>query len=179
MSASSNVRPDVGQFFERFEKASATLDVVTLEEMFEEQFLNLDPRSAAPFTRAALIAALPMREKMFASIGAARAALVGMSESPLDDRHTLVHTSWAVDFPEGVADEALTLTSTFLLRRASGGSTRAGARTDRFRRAPREIENAAAFAQQVIRRLDEVQQRGAVHIDAATKFFGTRLKQLR
>jgi hypothetical protein len=121
------VRPDVRSFFERFQQASDSLDTEVLEEVFHDFFLSLDPGSAHSVSRDALLAALPARGQLFASIGASGADLATIAESPLDDQHTLVSTTWAVRFESGEGErrpEPLTLLSTFLLRRDAGGQWR-------------------------------------------------------
>lgn len=121
------VRPDVRSFFERFQQASDSLDTEVLEEVFHDFFLSLDPGSAHSVSRDALLAALPARGQLFASIGVSGADLATIAESPLDDQHTLVSTTWAVRFESGEGErrpEPLTLLSTFLLRRDAGGQWR-------------------------------------------------------
>jgi hypothetical protein len=114
----ASVRPDVRAFFEEFEQAANALDTSTLAELFGDQFLSLDPARAACVPRDAFLRALPARERLFGSIGATGTTLTEMRETPLDDRHTLVETSWAVRFgPDAPATRALTLRSAFLLRR--------------------------------------------------------------
>jgi hypothetical protein len=125
------VRPDVRSFFERFQQASDSLDTDVFGEVFHDFFLSLDPGSAHSVSRDALLAALPARGQLLASIGASGADLATIAESPLDDQHTLVSTTWAVRF-EAVGEsgpgerrpEPLTLLSTFLLRRDAGGPWR-------------------------------------------------------
>jgi hypothetical protein len=62
-------RPDVREFFERFERASQSLDAGVLPRCFAEQFLSLDSSSSQALTPAALMAALPRRKALFESIG--------------------------------------------------------------------------------------------------------------
>jgi hypothetical protein len=115
---SSSLRPDVRAFFEEFEQAANALDATTLAELFGEQFLSLDPARAACVPKDAFLRALPARERLFGSIGATGTMMTEMRETPLDDLHTLVETSWAVQFgPDAPAAGALTLRSAFLLRR--------------------------------------------------------------
>jgi hypothetical protein len=138
----ADVRPDVRSFFERYQQASDTLDTGALGESFQEVFLSLDPGAAQSVSREALLAALPARGQLFGSIGATGADLATITESPLDEQHTLVTTTWTVRFAaaeEGragqgdrgavgagarAAAEPLTLHSTFLLRREPGGPWR-------------------------------------------------------
>lgn len=111
-------RPDVVDFFRRYEDAGEKLDTDALRDCFAETFLNLDPTSAAAVDREALIRALPMRGKLFASIGAEGLELRDLSEQPLDDLHTLVATTWSARFTAEARDSSpLELPSHFLLRR--------------------------------------------------------------
>lgn len=112
-----SVRPDVQAFFDRYERAGNVLDMDVLADCFHDEFLNLDPNSANAVTREALLAALPMRERMFASVGATGTDLAGLSETPLDDMHTLVETTWCVRFEKPEKAQTLMLAASFLLRR--------------------------------------------------------------
>jgi hypothetical protein len=117
-------RPDVSAFFKRYGQAGNALDVEVLSKCFLDTFLNLDPSVATPVKREALIAALPMREKLFGSVGAEGLDLTALSETPLDEMHTLVRTTWAARFAPDSHARPLTLDATFLLRRADGGGWR-------------------------------------------------------
>ncbi|HUA29487.1 MAG TPA: nuclear transport factor 2 family protein [Streptosporangiaceae bacterium] len=119
---SASPRPEVRAFFERFEQAANALDTTVLAELFGDSFLSLDPAHAACVPKDAFLRALPVRERLFGSIGATGTTLTDIRETPLDDLHTLVETSWAVQFgPQAqAADAALTLRSAFLLRRQDG-----------------------------------------------------------
>ena len=114
-------RPDVVEFFRRYAEAGENLDADALRDCFAETFLNLDPTSAAAVDREALIRALPMREKLFATIGAQGLELTELSEQPLDDLHTLVASTWSARFRADARDTSpLDLPSHFLLRRQGG-----------------------------------------------------------
>lgn len=111
-------RRDVIEFFLRYEVAGEKLDVDALRDCFGETFLNLDPNSVAAVDREALIRALPMREKLFASIGAEGLELRELTEQPLDDLHTLVASTWSARFGADALDSSpLDLPAHFLLRR--------------------------------------------------------------
>jgi hypothetical protein len=120
----STARPDVSAFFKRYGQAGNALDIGVLSECFFDTFLNLDPSAARPVTREALIAALPMREKLFGSIGAKGLDLARLSETPLDEMHTLVRTTWSVRFAPDIRARPLSLNATFLLRRTDGSDWR-------------------------------------------------------
>jgi Domain of unknown function (DUF4440) len=114
----NSVRDSVQAFFTDFERASAALDLTALGEMFADVFLNLSPTSAGPVTREEFTDALPMRERLFASIDATAMTLTRLSETVLDDMHTLAETQWRVQFgPDSPPGRNLTLSSAFLLRR--------------------------------------------------------------
>lgn len=117
---SANVRPDVHEFFERYERASRNLDPDVLAPCFADQFLSLDSSSAHSLTPAALMAALPHRKAMFESIGSEGLELGQIEETPLDDVHTLVRTSWILRLRGESPRTPITLWSTFLLRREQG-----------------------------------------------------------
>lgn len=108
------VRPGVRAFFERFGRADDAPGA-----RFADVFLSLDPTSVHAVPREALVQALPRRQELFASAGATGLELADLAETPLDDRHTLVRTSWTIRFAPGAAPtaEPPTLDSTYLLRR--------------------------------------------------------------
>lgn len=112
---------DIRAFFNDFEQASDSVDKEALGELFCDVFLNLDPTSVAAVPRDVLIATLPAREKLFGSIGAASADLIDLTETPLDDLHMLVQTTWQTRFAEHApSQDPLILSSTFLLRQEDG-----------------------------------------------------------
>ena len=112
-------RPDVLEFFDRYRRGADTSDPEVTRECFADTFLSLDPRNATPVPREALIKALSGRAQLFGSIGVEGLELTELSETPLDDLHTLVSTVWTARFAPGVDDaEPLVLPSQFLLRRS-------------------------------------------------------------
>ncbi|GAA3114679.1 hypothetical protein JOF29_003756 [Kribbella aluminosa] len=117
----STVRPEIRAFFEQYAKAGDTLDTVALNDCFHEVFLNLDPTNAAPIARDLLIRSLPLRQKLFDSIGARGMDLTTLTETPLDDRHALAETTWAVRFGANArSTEPLEFGATFVLRLDGG-----------------------------------------------------------
>ena len=112
-------RPDVLEFFDRYRRGADTSDQEVLRDCFAETFLHLDPRSCAPVPREGLIRGLNGRAQRFGSIGVEALELTELSETPLDDLHTLVATTWTARFSPGADDaEPLVLPSQFLLRRS-------------------------------------------------------------
>lgn len=115
------VRPDVRAFFEQYARAGDKLDATALNDCFHEVFLNLDPKNAAPIARDALIRSLPMRQKLFDTIGARGMSLIALTETPLDEMHTLAATTWSVRFGPGArSTEPLEFGATFVLRLDDG-----------------------------------------------------------
>ncbi len=115
------VRPEIQKFFDRYDAASRDPEFTNILDFFRDTFLNLDPGSAAAVPREALLAALPARRQLFASIGVEGLDLVDVREQPLDERHTIVSTVWRARFTPDVADTSpLELSSDFLLRRENG-----------------------------------------------------------
>jgi hypothetical protein len=92
----ATVRPEVREFFERFERAGRELDPDAVMGSYAESFLSLDSSSAHALTPQALVSVLPRRQALFESIGGDGMELGHIEETPLDDDHTLVRTSWTL-----------------------------------------------------------------------------------
>lgn len=113
----TRVRPDVRAFFRRYERAAEDLDTQALTSMFGAVFMSLDASSAAALSPQALLAALPRRKQLFEAIGSDGLELADISETPLDDRHTLVRTSWNLRTRQEPPRDPVCLRSTFILRK--------------------------------------------------------------
>jgi len=113
-------RDDIARFFTAVERAGNELDTDWLASAFSEQFLNLSPDGAGVVSTQTLLESLPMRARLFASIGADGSTLTALAETPLDDLHTLAETRWQLRFPESPETAPLTLRSTFVLRHEAG-----------------------------------------------------------
>lgn len=112
----STVRPDVRAFLDRYARAGRDLDTDTLTSSFAETFLALDPNSAVSLTPKALLAALPRRKALFESAGSDGLELDQLTETPLDDVHTLVGATWHLRMPDP-GRGPVPVRSTFMLRR--------------------------------------------------------------
>jgi hypothetical protein len=110
----TGVTAGVRAFFDDFERNSAALDVERIAAQFADTFLNADPERVMPVPKAAFVAALPQREKMFRAAGVSRVRLVSVSETTLDPMHVLARTNWMAE--SGAGDD-IPLASTFILRR--------------------------------------------------------------
>jgi hypothetical protein len=111
------VRPEVRDFFRRYERAAEDLDSEALASLFCAEFMSLDAGSATTLSPQALLAALPRRKQLFEAIGSDGLELADMTELPLDDLHTLVRTSWKLRMRTEPPGDPVCLRSTFLLRK--------------------------------------------------------------
>ena len=116
----ASVRADVRAFFQRYERAGADLDSAALMNMFSDVFMSLDASTMAAVSPQALLAALPRRKQLFEAIGSDGLELADISEMPLDDRHTLVRTSWRLRMRDEAPRDPVFLLSTFILRKEDG-----------------------------------------------------------
>ena len=116
----TDVRPDVRDFFQRYQRAADELDSQALANLFSGVFMTLDVNSATAVSPQALLAALPRRRQLFEAIGSDGLELADISEMPLDDLHTLVRTSWRLRMRDRVLRDPVFLLSTFILRRDDG-----------------------------------------------------------
>jgi hypothetical protein len=92
----AGARPDVRAFFQRYDRAARDLDTEALMSSFGEVFLSLE------------------------AIGSDGLELAEIDETPLDDLHTLVRTSWQLRMRDQAARDPVFLHSTFLLRKDDG-----------------------------------------------------------
>jgi hypothetical protein len=115
-----SVRPDVRDFFRRYQSAGEQLNSEALGSFFSDVFMSLDANSATVVSPQALLAALPRRRQLFQAIGSDGLELADISEMPLDDLHTLVRTSWRLRMRNQASRDPIFLLSTFILRREDG-----------------------------------------------------------
>jgi hypothetical protein len=106
---------ELHQFLESL--GSGQADEAGQAQLFHDGFLNVDPKGVGVVSRAQLEAALPMRTRLFASIGATGTRLIDVTVIELDEAHALARGTWDVEGPS----EPLQLRSSFLLRRATEG----------------------------------------------------------
>jgi len=116
----TRARPDVRAFFRRYERAAEDINRDELTALFADVFMSLDASSMHALSPQALLAALPRRRQLFEAIGSDGMELAELSETPLDDRHTLVRTSWNLRMRNGTGRDPISLRSTFILRRDDG-----------------------------------------------------------
>lgn len=105
--------------FAEFEAASRSEEWERFDRLFLPVFLSLDPTTAAPIQRDALIAFLPRRRDLFAKAGASGTRLATLEMIELDQLHVLARTTWTVLFD--APHDPVTLRSTFTLRRTEDG----------------------------------------------------------
>jgi ketosteroid isomerase-like protein len=114
------VRQEIREVLESFERAGRDVEPEAVTRAYADNFLSLDASSAHVLTPRALISVLPRRKALFESIGADGMELGHIAETPLDDNHTLVRTSWTLRTRPDSPRKAITLHSTFLLRLERG-----------------------------------------------------------
>lgn len=133
--AAAGAGVSVRAFFERFERAGKE-DPEDAVACFAPVFLSADPTATQPLTREELRAALPYRERMFASMGVSGLRLGALSEEALGENHLLVRAQWITEPAAGghgnspgdgagtggEGDDVLTLDSTYVLQRAADGT---------------------------------------------------------
>jgi hypothetical protein len=105
---------EVRAFFDEFERNSAELAIDRIAAQFADTFLNADPQRVMPVPKAAFLAALPQRDKMFQAAGISRIRLASVRETVLDPIHVLAATDWIAESTDGAE---IPLASTFILRR--------------------------------------------------------------
>ena len=115
----NDVDAEIDAVFAEFASASRDEQWDRFDALFLPSFFNLDPTSAGPVERQALIAFLPRRRGLFESVGATGTELASLDVTELDPRHALARTTWTVLY-DGPHDP-VTLRSTYLLRRTDDG----------------------------------------------------------
>ena len=116
----SSVRPDVRAFFEHYERAGKEPGGGALTLCFCDVFMSLDPNSATALSPQMLLAALPRRKALVRASGSDGLELADITETPLDDAHTLVQTAWRLRMGSESTPNDTTLLSTFVLRKENG-----------------------------------------------------------
>jgi hypothetical protein len=115
----SAVDAEIAALFAAFEGASESEEWHRFERLFLPTFLSLDPGTAAPVERDALIAFLPHRRGVFARAGASGTKLATLEVVPLDGIHVLARTTWDVVYDD--PHFPVTLRSSFLVRHTEDG----------------------------------------------------------
>ncbi|HVW29209.1 MAG TPA: hypothetical protein VG963_34560 [Polyangiaceae bacterium] len=103
-------------FLERFD-ASRSDPTIDFNQLFVDPFLALDPTSVHALNPTVLAKVFSARREMFAKAGVTKITRRSATESRVDDIHRLVAVEWTADRGDA---PALTLTSSFLLRREEG-----------------------------------------------------------
>lgn len=101
----------IRHFFAGFSPAGGDADAVGA--LFADPFLLADETGARPVPRAAFLAALSRRVRLFADAGFGPAALVDLTCHRLDDRYVLARTDW--DAARLAGGDPVRLSSSYLL----------------------------------------------------------------
>jgi hypothetical protein len=91
----------VDRFFEAFQRASNSDDILSMVSHFAEAFLAAGPRGAQCVRSADFAKALPKRKQLFHRLGCQPATLVSLQQTPLDNRYVMAKTTWRFDFARG------------------------------------------------------------------------------
>ncbi|MFR9777197.1 hypothetical protein ACL02O_14180 [Micromonospora sp. MS34] len=113
MPETSTLDTRVRDFLAVFSPATDPADVGALGACFADPFLLADETGARPVPRAAFLAALPRRTRLFADAGLGPATLTGLTCRRLDDRYVLARTDW--DAPRVAGGAPVRLASSYLL----------------------------------------------------------------
>ncbi len=90
-------RPLIADLFAAFEKCLSTPgDDVT--RFYADAFVFAGPDGARALNRDAFARALPGRDAFFRSLGLVGSRITGVDEMILDERYSLVRTTWAMTF---------------------------------------------------------------------------------
>ncbi|GAA0912248.1 hypothetical protein [Virgisporangium aurantiacum] len=95
-------------------RVRAVLETLTDADLFADPFLFADATGARRVSRAAFLASLPRRARMFADAGVGSAELTTATQHRLDEQYLLVHTTWSA--PSRTGGDPAVLASSYLLR---------------------------------------------------------------
>lgn len=105
-------------FFERFQSLSAASDVDGLAAMYAGNVMIAGPNGAQVVNSADMQRAIPKRKQLLDSVGCQETVLVGLEETALTDRYSLVRAQFRWHFQAASGQPAtVTLPSTFIVDR--------------------------------------------------------------
>jgi hypothetical protein len=112
--AAGGLRP----FFERFQSLSATADVEAITAMYAAHVMIAGSKGAQVVRSTDLQRVIPGRRQLLESAGYQDTALVGLEETALTDRYTLVRAQFRWRFQAATREPVtVTLPSTFVVDR--------------------------------------------------------------
>jgi len=85
-----------------------------LADLFLSTFLNVSLAGASPVGTDLLVRSLPARERLFADAGVTGLTLESATETPLDDSHVTLRTTWRLVHPSAT-ETTPRVESTFML----------------------------------------------------------------
>jgi hypothetical protein len=107
-------------FFRTFERLSAESNAPDLGVLYAPAFLLAGPGGSQMVRAADLQHAIVKRKDLFKTLGCTSTNLVGLEETVLDDRYSLVRTEWQWRFePSSGNLVEFTLPSSYLVERAA------------------------------------------------------------
>ena len=122
MIAMNVVDPTMRAFFEAFENRSAKGDAASLAKMYSESFMVAGPYGVQVVKASDLEQIIPKRKQILKAARCTDAKLVSLSETRLDDHHSMVRAEWRWQVNCGDSESPeITLPSTYIVRRSSEG----------------------------------------------------------
>lgn len=89
----------VEEFFARYEQGANSFDPDVVTSKFADCFLGADPNGVVCIqNNDAFRTAIPQRRAFFQQIGFRSARILGLTETPLDERYTLAKVHWQMTF---------------------------------------------------------------------------------
>jgi hypothetical protein len=86
-------------FFEQYEKGANNFDPYLVVSQFTETFMGADPNGVACIANDEKFReAIPQRAEFFKRIGFRSAKVLGLVETPLDERYTMAKVHWEMVF---------------------------------------------------------------------------------
>jgi hypothetical protein len=86
-------------FFARYEQAANSFDADIVTSEFSDCFMGADPNGVACIQNDDMFRkAIPQRHAFFQQIGFRSAKILGLVETPLDERYTMVKVHWHMIF---------------------------------------------------------------------------------
>lgn len=89
----------IEQFFARYEQGANSFDPDIVTSKFSDCFMGADPNGVVCIQNDdAFRNAIPQRQAFFQQIGFKSARVLGLSETPLDERYTMAKVHWHMVF---------------------------------------------------------------------------------
>ncbi len=112
----------VEEFFHAYEHNSDVGNIPELLTQFGDSFLAAGPDGAQCVRGEDFARVLPKRKQFFDGLGCRTTELIGLQQTPLDDRHVVAQTTWRMTFARADgSQDPVEVVSTFLVDAGPGG----------------------------------------------------------